>query len=281
MQGRLERLPQVLVLLRGEDVRLVHDRATDRVPELERPVGGDDPHRAGAVRIDELVSPHAHDVEERARLDEGAGEVEDDPRLLPRAGGAEDVRGVAPGQELVQAEPGRERRLPVPARHAEDAEAVDAPALLVALVELVHEGALPVLELERSPGRRPLRVDEVGGEEVCDRSAVAAVQDRARLSSLVQLRLLGEGDGDEALLVGRGRRPVGRLQPGEVGIIDERAEQKAGVAVGAEAAVAQMLLQGFGRPCHGYASLVRLIRDSGARLSIYSRARIRAAPDGA
>ena len=35
MQGRLERLPQVLVLLRGEYVRLVDDRATDRVAELE------------------------------------------------------------------------------------------------------------------------------------------------------------------------------------------------------------------------------------------------------
>jgi hypothetical protein len=43
-------------------------------------------------------------------------------------------------------------------------------------------------------------VDEVRGEELCDRGAVAAVQDRARPSSLVQLRLLGEGDGDEALL---------------------------------------------------------------------------------
>ena len=175
------------MLLRGEDVRLVDDRATDRVPELERPVGGDDPHRAGAVGIDELVSAHADDVEERARLDEGAGEVEDDPRLLPRAGGAEDVGRVAPGQELVEAEPGRERALPVSPRHAEDAEAIDAPALLVALVELVHEGALPVLELEGSPGRRSLRVDEVGGEEIGDRSAVAAVQDRARLPSLVQL----------------------------------------------------------------------------------------------
>ena len=194
MQGRLERLPQVLVLLRGEDVRLVDDRTADRVPELERPVGGDDPHRARAVGIDELVPPHADDVEERARLDEGAGEVEDDARLLPRAGGAEDIGRVAPGQELVEAKAGRERRLPVPARYAEDAEAVDAPALLVALVELVHEGALPVLELERSSGRRPLRVDEVGGEEVCDRGAVASVQDRARLSSLVELRLLGEGD---------------------------------------------------------------------------------------
>ena len=186
MQGRLERLPQVLVLLRGEDVRLVDDRTTDRVPELERPVSGDDPHRARAVGIDELVSPHADDIQERARLDEGAGEVEDDPRLLPRAGGAEDIGRVAPGQELVEAEAGRERALPVPARHAEDAEAVDAPALLVALVELVHEGALPVLELERSPGRRPFRMDEVGGEEVRDRCAVASVQDRARLSSLVQ-----------------------------------------------------------------------------------------------
>ena len=93
-------------------------------------------------------------------------------------------------------------------------------------------------------------MDEVGGEEVGDRGAVASVQDRARLSSLVELRLLGEGDGDEALLVGRGRRPVGRLQPGELGIIDERAEEEAGVAVGAEAAVAQMLLEGFGRPRH-------------------------------
>ena len=248
MQGRLERLPEVLVLLRGEDVRLVDDRAGDAVAELEAAVGGDDAHRAGAVGIDELVSPHADDVEERARLDEGTGEVEDDPRLLPRAGGAEDVGGVAPGQELVEAQAGRERALPVSARHAEDAEAIDAPALLVALVELVHEGALPVLELERSPGRRSLRVDEVGGEEVGDRGPVAAVQDRARLSSLVQLRLLGEGDGNQALLVGRGGAPVGRLQPGELGVIDERAEQEAGVAVGAEAAVAQMLLQGFGRP---------------------------------
>ena len=96
-------------------------------------------------------------------------------------------------------------------------------------------------------------MDEVGSEEVRDRGAVAAVQDRARLSSLVQLRLLGEGDRNQALLVGRGRRPVGRLQPGELGIVDERAEQEAGVAVGAEAPVAQMLLQGFGRPRHSAA----------------------------
>ena len=194
--------------------------------------------------------PTLDDVQERARFDEGAGEVEDDPRLLPRAGGAEDIGRVAPGQELVEAEPSRERRLSVSPWYSENAEAVDAPALLVALVELVHEGALPVLELERSPGRRSLRVDEVGGEEVGDRGAVATVQDRARLSSLMQLCLLGEGDGDEALLVGRGRRPVGRLQPGEPEIIDEWAEQEAGVAVGAEAAVAQMLLQGFGRARH-------------------------------
>ena len=45
-------------------------------------------------------------------------------------------------------------------------------------------------------------------------------------------------------------RPVGRLQPGELGIVDERAEEEAGVAVGAEAAVAQMLLEGFGRARH-------------------------------
>ena len=44
--------------------------------------------------------------------------------------------------------------------------------------------------------------------------------------------------------------PVGRLQPGQLGIVDERAEEKAGVAVGAEAAVAQMLLEGFGRARH-------------------------------
>lgn len=109
----------------------------------------------------------------------------------------------------------------------------------LALAELVHEGALPVLELERSPGRRSLRVDEVGREEVGDRGAVAAVQDRARLSYLVPARLLGEGDGDEALFVGRGRRPVGRLQPGQFDIVDERAEEKAGRTVGAEAPVAR------------------------------------------
>jgi hypothetical protein len=89
-------------------------------------------------------------------------------------------------------------------------------------------------------------MNEVGGEEVGDRRAVAAVQDWARLPSLVQLCLLGEGDRDEALLVGRGRRPVDRLQAGELGIVDERPEEEAGMAVGAEAAVAQMLLQGFG-----------------------------------
>jgi hypothetical protein len=37
VQGRLERLPEVLVLLRGEDVRLVDDRATDRVPNWSDP----------------------------------------------------------------------------------------------------------------------------------------------------------------------------------------------------------------------------------------------------
>jgi hypothetical protein len=81
-------------------------------------------------------------------------------------------------------------------------------------------------------------LDEVGGEEVRDRRAVASVQDRARLPSLMQLRLLSEGDGDEALLVGRGRAPVCRLQPRKLRIVDERAEEKAGVAIGAEAAVA-------------------------------------------
>jgi hypothetical protein len=109
VQGRLHCLPEILMLLRGEDVRLVDDRATDRVPELERPVGGDDPHRAGAVGIDELVSAHLDDVEERARLDEALGEVEDDPRLLPRAGSAEYVGRVAPGEELIEAESGCER----------------------------------------------------------------------------------------------------------------------------------------------------------------------------
>jgi len=57
---------------------------------------------------------------------------------------------------------------------------------------------------------------------------------------------------DEALLVGRGSRPVGRLQTGHVHIVGERAEEEASVAVGAKAAVAQMLLQGFGRARHGY-----------------------------
>ena len=90
-------------------------------------------------------------------------------------------------------------------------------------------------------------MDEVGREEVGDRGTVAAVQDRARLSSLAELRLLGEGDGDEALLAGRGRRPVGRLQPAQLDVIHERTEEEAGVAIGAEAAVAQMLLEGFGR----------------------------------
>ena len=112
--------------------------------------------------------------------------------------------------------------------------------------------------MPRGNGKSPLAaglglyelLDEVGGEEVGDRGAVPAVQDRARRSSLMQLRLMGEGDGDEALLVGRGRRPVRRLQTGELDVIHERAEKKAGVAVGAEAAVAQMLLQRFGRPRH-------------------------------
>jgi len=66
----------------------------------------------------------------------------------------------------------------------------------------------------------------------------------------VALHLLGEGDRNQALLVGRGGRPVGRLQPGKLGIVDERAEEEATVAVGAEAAVAQMLLEGFGRARH-------------------------------
>lgn len=95
-------------------------------------------------------------------------------------------------------------------------------------------------------------MDEVGGEEVGDRGAVASVQDRARLSSFVQLRLLGEGDRNQALLVGRGRRPIGRLQLGQLDIVDERGDEKAGTAVGAEAAVAQMLAQGFGRARHSY-----------------------------
>jgi len=82
VQGRLERLPEVSVLRGREDVRLIHDRGGDGVPELQTALGGDDPHRARAVRIDELVSAHLDDVEERPRLDEGAGEVEDDLRLV-------------------------------------------------------------------------------------------------------------------------------------------------------------------------------------------------------
>jgi hypothetical protein len=50
----------------------------------------------------------------------------------------------------------------------------------------------------------------------------------------------------------RGGAPVGRLQSGKVRIVDERAEEKTGVAVGPEASVAQMLLKRFGRAGHGY-----------------------------
>ena len=98
MQGRLERLPEVLVLLRGEDVRFVHDRAGDAVSELERPVGGDDPHRARAVGIDELVSAHFGDVEERAGLNEAPGEVHDLAQGLIVRGcsGHGDVRVTSP-----------------------------------------------------------------------------------------------------------------------------------------------------------------------------------------
>jgi hypothetical protein len=172
------------------------------MPELEGPVGGDDAHRAGAVGIEELVPAHTDDIQERASLHKAPGEVEDDARLLPRAGGTEDVRRVAPRQKFVEAEAGRKRRLAVPPRHAENTEPVDAPTLGVALVELIHESALPVLELERSPRRRSLCVHEIGCEEVGDRGAVAAVQDRARLPPLDELRLLGERDRNEALLAG-------------------------------------------------------------------------------
>jgi hypothetical protein len=88
-------------------------------------------------------------------------------------------------------------------------------------------------------------VREVGGEEARDRGAVASVQDRARLPSLMQLRLLGEGDRDQALFIRRGGAPVGRLQPSQLGIVHQRAEEKAGVAIGAEASVATVLLQGL------------------------------------
>jgi hypothetical protein len=235
----------------AKTVRLVDDRTGNAVPELEASVGGDDLHRARPVGIDELVSAHFDEVEERAGLDEGAGEVEDDPRPFPRAGGAEDVRRVAPGQELVEAQAGRERALPVPTRHAEDAEAIDASALLVALVDSSTKARCQ----SSSSNARPAAGPFVWTKLAAKKSATAAPPRPFRIgrpSSLVQLRLLGEGDRYEALLVGRGGRPVGRLQPGKLGIVDERAEEEATVAVGAEAAVAQMLLEGFGRPRHGY-----------------------------
>ena len=256
MQGRLERLPQVLVLLRGEDVRLVDDRATDRVPELERPVGGDDAHRAGAVGIDELVPAHADDVEERARLDEAAGEVEDDPRLLPRAGGAEDVRRVAPGQELVEARarPRAGSSRSRAARRGRRGDRCACPPRRACRTRPRRRAASPrARTLARPPvpsygrswrrrSRRPRRRRVRSGSG-------AAFVPRASFASWAKAMAI------EALLVGRGRRPVGRLQPGELGIIDERAEEKAGVAVGAEAAVAQMLLQGFGRARHSVPKL--------------------------
>ena len=81
-----------------------------------------------------------------------------------------------------------------------------------------------------------------------------------------KLHLLGEGVRDEALLVGRGRAPVGRLQPGQFDIVDERAEKEAGVAVGTEAAIAQMLLERFGRPRHQLPA-----RDLGGRRFVTDR----------
>jgi hypothetical protein len=73
------------------------------------------------------------------------------------------------------------------------------------------------------------------------KSATAVPSRPFRPPSFVAAGLLGERDRNQALLVRRGGAPVGRLQPSQVGTVHERAEEKAGVAVGAEDAVAQML----------------------------------------
>jgi hypothetical protein len=114
VQRRLHGLPQVRLLLGREDVRLVHDRAGDRVPELEAPLGAHDAHGADPVGIDELVPADLDQIKERPRLDEAPREVEDDARLIAGAGGAEDVGAIAPGQELIEAKTGGERDLPLP-----------------------------------------------------------------------------------------------------------------------------------------------------------------------
>jgi hypothetical protein len=82
---------------------------------------------------------------------------------------ADDVRLVRLRHQVVEADGGGDRALPVPARDAEDRALVDPVPALVEAVELVDELALPRPEDERLSRGWPVLVAKVPLEEVGDR----------------------------------------------------------------------------------------------------------------
>src|SRR5581483_2935409 len=128
-----------------------------------------------------------HPFAQRAVLDERAGELKRDPSLRFRGSRAVDLGRIAAGDQLVEGERCGERCLAGAAGDAEHAVPVDAPAMLVAAVELAQKAGLPGRELERLSEQRPFWMYKVVREE--------AQQPRhaARPAELVEGRRQGGG----------------------------------------------------------------------------------------
>jgi hypothetical protein len=154
-------------------------------------------------------------VGERSRLGEPACVLEDDACLVAGRGRADDVRLVRLRHQVVEADRGGDRALPVPARDAQDGALVDPVPALVEAIELVDELALQRLEDERLSCRGSLLVAQARGEEICDRDRHSApVADADRTPRAVggnATRLVRELERQSAPLRLRGGLLVGAL----------------------------------------------------------------------
>jgi hypothetical protein len=264
MQGGGHRGVGLAFPLGLERPQLVDQRGRGHAPVLQPPLRGDHLHHPRAGRTDELAL-HLHPFAQAALLDEVAGEAQPDPRLVLRGGRAVDLRPIRAGDELVQAQPRRQRGLAVPARHPEHPALVDAAAAAVALVELGQELLLPALKPKRLPDQRPARVRQELLEEPGQLLAAPPptqhrqllVQQRCRIRRRGRAGLLPDLahraldlERDRAPLRFTGRSPVGPLPLRKPGIRNIGSGEQPVVAAGTETAVTQKPHQVLGRPCH-------------------------------
>ncbi len=194
VHGRVHRLEELPLLIGGEGVRLVDDDRARVGAVCDVAVRRDGAKDALGLGPRNLAPTDDEMLRERARLGEAARVLEDDARLVARRRRADDIRLVRARHQLVEADCGGDRALPVPARDAQDGALVDAVPTLVQAVELVHELTLPRLEEKWLAGRRPLLVAQALGEEVAGREregvTIARAAGGCRDDVTVALRLL-------------------------------------------------------------------------------------------